>query len=209
MKALLASLFISAAALSVFPGEGAKAADLMSAPIYETAPEIQPVEVGTGWYLRGDVSYDADISSDRLDLEKNASYDLGFGYRFTDYLRGDVTATYSKTDVRFNDAAIAVDDLETWELMANAYVDLGTFVGFTPYVGGGVGGVNVEYDNGDNYKSDWRLGYALMAGVAYDISRNLKLDVGYRYLDVEKQDKSWDDGFGRHEIKAGLRYSLW
>ena len=91
--------------------------------------------------------------------------------------------------------------------MVNGYVDLGTYVGFTPYVGGGLGYTYVDWGplsdsvfcvrpvpvrrghcspttehDGDQ---SWRFTYASMAGLAYDVSTNLKVDLGYRYRRIE------------------------
>ncbi|WP_185983312.1 outer membrane protein [Aureimonas mangrovi] len=239
-------------------------------PVYagmlSPAPEIVPVEVGTGWYLRGDVEYGFDSDYDGsasysifgtdfgpaytdFGLDEGFGGGLGVGYQLTDYLRGDLTARYSKFDVG------AASDFEcfgagpcsfgasaearSWDLMANAYVDLGTFAGFTPYVGGGLGAVNVSYEDvstvgceGDpafctttSFDGDdsWRFAYALMAGVGYNLNRSLTLDIGYRYLNIDGGDVASftssdpidpsifaeDDGYDRHIITAGLRYKLW
>ena len=59
-----------------------------------------------------------------------------------------------------------------------------------------------------------------MAGVAYDISKNFKLDVGYKYRSIDGGNMfGWDssDEFGdgshgnidTHEVRLGLRYELW
>jgi opacity protein-like surface antigen len=32
----------------------------------------------------------------------------------------------------------------------------------------------------------WNLAWSLMAGVSFDVTQNLKLDIGYRYLDYGK-----------------------
>jgi opacity protein-like surface antigen len=130
----------------------AKAADL-DRIIY--APELNrtvPVEIGNGWYLRGDIGYSVDTSSDRAfddwRLDSDFSGGLGVGYQFTDFLRADVTADYTEGDVdgRFaGDINPFSSDFRAYTLLANAYVDLGTFVGFTPYVGAGAGGTYVDY----------------------------------------------------------------
>ncbi|MEX6508248.1 outer membrane protein [Jiella sp. M17.18] len=265
---LLKILVIGAAATAA-GWQGAAAADLpplYAVPSYENVPEMQPVEVGTGWYLRGDVSYDlkADLkpsfdaystiggsgprtnlasgSLDGFSIDPGFAAGGGFGYQFTDYFRGDLTANYWQHDVSnatFGDFGID-SKAKAWELMANAYADLGTYVGFTPYVGGGIGAVHLDYDtscssNGSSCSSafgsstidnrqDWRFAYALMAGVSYDVSKNLKIDVGYRYLNVgsgnmgkitaENAGTTYtidgkDGGFDRHTFQAGIRYSLW
>ena len=300
----LATKLMASAALIGFTMPVASAADLppiYETPIYQDVPEVQPVEIGSGWYLRGDVSYDfqsdVDVNGreyrpdfarygngptyapgqydsfgaghDGFEMDGAASFGVGFGYQFTDYFRGDLTARYWSADIDGGDRIGSCFDYVTatggtasqascdsttsasatgLELMANAYADLGTFVGFTPYVGAGAGAVKVKYDdvnvshgctlNGTAcansfYNSEasydgatsWRFAYSLMAGVSYDISRNLKIDLGYRFLDVDGGDaysysgdvaangqlglSAEDDGFQRHSVQAAIRYSLW
>ncbi|MDY8110734.1 outer membrane protein [Fulvimarina sp. 2208YS6-2-32] len=263
---------VLAASTCLWAVSHASAADLppiYSTPIYEAAPELQPVEIGNGWYLRGDVGYafesetDSQWTVDRwnptfnsrfaqgqhdgAEIDGGAEVTVGAGYRFTDYVRADVTATRFETEATFNVDEFEVvrsADITAWQVMANAYVDLGTFVGLTPYVGGGVGSTHLKFeDNTCSYAGggcdfggafryasqetdDWRFTYSLMAGVSYDVSQNLKLDVGYRFSDIEGGQSSSatftelasrdeyrlkheDDGFERHAISVGLRYSLW
>jgi opacity protein-like surface antigen len=74
-------------------------------PIYvDQAPEYTPVEVGSGWYLRGDVGYalnkpfeDDSFGSNPANYNETfderfmpASASVGFGYHFNDYFRGEV-----------------------------------------------------------------------------------------------------------------------
>lgn len=132
-------------------------------------------------------------------------------------------------------------------LMVNGYVDLGTLAGFTPYVGAGIGATRVNWDNVNatsscvdgaigcggagstsaRYpgESDWRMTYALMAGVSYDITPNMKFDLGYRYSHVAGGDMfgyssadssagasgtmGRDGAINRHEIRVGLRVTTW
>lgn len=257
----------AAASVVVMAGcGGAFAADL--APLYDEpfiqdVPEMQPVEIGTGWYLRGDVGYqfksdlktDLAVASplgslsggyDGLELPAAASASGGMGYKFNEFLRADTTIGYWKSDVEgadFSGGGVSFDtDVQAFELMANAYVDLGTYAGFTPYLGAGAGGVHVSYDMSCHYAgfdcedtfagldiqkgSGWRFAYALMAGMSYDVSQNLKFDVGYRFTDVDGGSvgsvsgidaltgatlsaSATDDGFQRHTVQAGVRYSLW
>ncbi len=268
-------LLASTAALGTLVSS-AVAADLppiYDTPLYQSVPEVQPVEIGSGWYLRGDVGYgfksktDSDWSIQRsdgvttnafdqgtyrdLDVGSDVQFAIGAGYRFTDYLRGDVTASRWTADAALAAGAstlAGVDnrgaDMTGYELMANAYADLGTFVGFTPYLGAGAGATKLKVsetscslnggacDLGGTYRyastdsDDWRFTYSLMAGLAYDLSTNLKLDVGYKFTDVagasypsstatnrltgeEYRRQQTDDGFQRHAVTVGLRYSLW
>lgn len=225
------------ASLALVMSQAASAADLDQI-IY--APELKrtvPVEIGNGWYLRGDIGYafEQDGSSpdfDESEIDSDFSVGGGVGYQFTEFLRTDLTADYHPGD--FNGATAAAGlcaagpcasgaEFDAIGLMANAYVDLGTFVGVTPYLGAGVGYTFVNYsdltaDDGATVttyagESDWRFSYALMAGLSYDLSKSMKLDFGYRYLDVDGgatyAGGSDDDGFSKHEVRAGFRYSLW
>ena len=274
---------LAVAAGASMPLTPALAADY-DPPIYvDQAPEYVPVEIGSGWYLRGDVGYilkdrtgnvdyrtfDAtppgtysDYSFATRAIDTDFTFGGGFGYHFNDWLRADATvegfrgdfngtttmpapcsgAMPAGTTCRSEDSA----KFSAIGIMANAYADLGTYAGFTPYVGGGLGYSLIRWGDldGSAYcvgaacpttaavgtslhggEDNWRFTYALMAGVAYDISKNLKLDVGYKYRHIQGGDMfGWnaadsaagasgvqgrDKGFDTHEVKVGLRYDLW
>ena len=144
----------------------ASAADLLPPP--PPPPMPAPIEVGGGWYLRGDVGVGAaDYDSVTTVLHApgqvlppgykitNAvlgdSYfaGAGVGYQFNNFLRGDITGEYRGYD-RFGfverfalngGPGIDVDSgkLRSIVVMGNGYFDLGTWYGLTPYIGGGVG----------------------------------------------------------------------
>lgn len=128
-------------------------------------------------------------------------------------------------------------DYRALGFMANGYVDIATLAGFTPYVGAGIGVTQLRWNDVSldsdcvpgaaacsgagstrvalNGKTDWRFTYALMAGVSYDVTDRLKLDVGYRFSKISDGDlfggsglNGFDDGLARHEIRAGLRFSF-
>jgi opacity protein-like surface antigen len=93
-------------------------------------------------------------------------------------------------------------NLSSYVFMVNGYVDLGTWYRVTPYVGAGVGlsynrlfgftdtgyaypGNGNQYPTG-GFSSDagkTNFAWALMTGLTFNVTQNLKLDVGYRYLD--------------------------
>lgn len=101
--------------------------------------------------------------------------------------------------------------INRWDLLANGYLDLGTWDGFTPYIGAGAGiswgrtskSVIYTFDNGlpcgancaiggdivSNFDSSqstisYRFAWAVMAGVAIAMTDHTQLDVGYRFLDL-------------------------
>ncbi|GJD49500.1 Putative adhesin RP828 [Methylobacterium crusticola] len=162
---------------------------------------------------------------------------IGVGYQFNNWLRGDVTGEYRfSSGFRTNDRIKAggsytdgsglrtsyssqTDESTNGNysaavVLVNGYVDLGTYYGFSPFIGGGVGvafnrmsGLSetsqnvtkVSYpDNpelagsqsggisGGAYKTQTKnsLAWALHAGVSYAVTPGLRLELAYRYLNL-------------------------
>jgi len=130
---------------------------------------------------------------------------------------------------------------KAYALSAAGFVDLGTFAGFTPYVGAGVGLTYtksqrtrgekdcidtptfrcddvIDYRGVRDSVGGYNFNYSLAAGVAYQLSQNVKLDVGYEFMSTPSaewvsfdpdQTFRWHKGIDYHQIKVGLRYALW
>jgi opacity protein-like surface antigen len=220
-----------AAPLAVLVPLSANAADYDPPIFVEEVPEYVPVEVGSGWYLRGDLGYtvnDTPYNFTFLGVETDdtpVSFSLGMGYQFTQYLRGELNAgllsdhSYGATN---GITTIELDDT-VWSGMANVYADLGTFVGLTPYVGAGLGLVyakssaDIDDPMVDLNTSDtqYEFAYSLGAGVAYRITQNLSVDVGYQFLSapgleyIDMDSLDVEKGVDYHQVKVGLRYELW
>ncbi len=166
---------------------------------------------------------------------------IGVGYQFNSWLRFDVTGEYrGKTSFSVNDSFsgrnVGVDcggvanplvdcgfaggnrnsgSISSTVFLANAYLDLGTWHGLTPFIGAGVGftqnrvtglndsgySTNTVYNTGTNvvvgavtsptagYAASGtrsNFAYALMAGVGYDVTPNYKVELAYRYLNLGK-----------------------
>ncbi|AEH85811.1 MULTISPECIES: outer membrane protein [Mesorhizobium] len=249
------------AALSLLPLTPALAADY-DPPIYvDQAPDYVPVEVGSGWYLRGDVSYLAEknfkngdftfpstINNESFSQSEDAFFgSVGFGYHFNDYLRADLNFGYlpgNSANASYNDSAVVTSptlptvgsaSLKNYAFsgMLNGYVDLGTYVGITPYVGAGVGVVRstrklsaTYIDNNDpannltqqDNKNQYSLAYTLNAGLAYQVTKNVSVDLGYQYFSAPDAEYVTAEsltsfpvkkGISNHQVKLGLRYDLW
>ena len=90
---------------------GALAADLLRAPYSPAQNDDVPVELGTGWYIRGDLDFaresqpvlSADMGSlARNVLKNNIGAGGGAGYQFNNFLRMDVTGEYRKQKTTLN-----------------------------------------------------------------------------------------------------------
>ncbi|UVK42247.1 porin family protein [Mesorhizobium sp. AR07] len=254
---LTSRMALALTALAFVPLTPAVAADY-DPPIYvDQAPDYKPVEVGSGWYLRGDVSYLVKKSFNNEDFAFTpASFDdkenpvfasIGFGYHFNDYLRADLNLGYlpgNKIGLGYDDSLIvtpptlstvASASLKNYAFsgILNGYVDLGTYVGITPYLGAGVGIVrstrklSASYiDNNDptnnliqqDDKTKYSLAYTLNAGLAYQVSKNVSVDLGYQYFSAPDAEYVTAEsltsfpvhkGISNHQVKLGLRYDLW
>jgi opacity protein-like surface antigen len=204
---------IAACAALVAGSAKLEAADLGSFFGGSTPPDAsepeQPVEFGTGWYLRGDVAYARD-SLPEVDSfgvfytgqspRNTYSLGIGGGYKFNQWFRTDLTLDF-REPLGAQDPSTGSDATgERWDALANGYVDLGTWSGFTPYIGAGVGAafgrtkvttmdtavactqngtIVCEFSN-----TPISLAWALMAGVAFEIFPHAYIDVGYRYLNL-------------------------
>lgn len=229
----------------------ALAADLYEPQVIE-APQVevyQPVETN-GWYIRGDIDYHWSNlrgteyitygpppgTSDFATAKLGGAWSLGagVGYQVTRHFRTDLTFDYlfksqfRGSTVGFCPGPCVSSDITAYRaflLMANAYADLGTYRGFTPYVGGGIGGAHLKWDDLRNTiggtttvhrgARGWRFAYALMAGVSYCLTKNVDFDIGYRFAHINggrmfefapDAGPGFDHGINTHEVRAGLRY---
>lgn len=235
----------------------AQAADLYVPPKPQAPQVVYREVSYGGWYLRGDVDYHwsklrnteyitygccgvSNPGSDDFDtteLKGAFSLGAGVGYQVNSYFRTDVTADYwfdadfaGTTSGICGGVPCTSTDTSSYSallLLANAYADLGTYNRVTPYVGAGIGGAYVMWDDLVNDStggttthtgdSNWRFAWALMAGASYCLTNNLDLDVGYRFTRISGGrmfdygsgvGPGFDDGFDVHEVRAGLRYTF-
>ena len=143
-------------------------------------------EFVSGWYLRGDIGYRSTTLARSIRCPRSATGDDtfsaggGFGYKWK-WIRADLTLDYALRG-RFqrhrDHVRLLYRQARRLQLIANVYIDLGTWAGFTPYVGVGVGTTLSKsrifgpvdlphHRTGDH----WNSSYASMAGVSYQVSR--------------------------------------
>lgn len=179
---------------------------------------------------------------DAFKLRGAPSLGLGVGYQVNDHFRVDLTGDYwfkskfsghttGTASVDCGDGGFCESDeaskMSAFLLLANAYVDLGTYHGITPYIGAGIGGAHIKWDTVYDPRpgatetnpgsSSWRFAYAVMAGASYCLTDRWKLDAGYRFSRINGGKMfgynagggpGYDKGFNTHEVRAGLRYQF-
>ena len=215
-----------------------------------------------------DPALDILIGKSKADYDNGILVGVGVGAQLNQFLRADITADYMfNSDVtvaldgngKFTSAsggsvpcsapgcdASMVGDIEALTVLANAYVDFGTYSGITPYVGAGIGFAHVDYGDitlkgcevplateagatscpgaatrvqtSKSFDGDGtlRLAWSLAAGASYDVSHNVALDAGYRFVRVREGEvhtdplagKIKDGGLDMHQVRVGARMKL-
>lgn len=215
-----------------------------------------PMAPGRVWYLKGFLgqgNYDVDeISTEYYavdefdilsqDFESAPFFGIGFGAQCNRWLRWDLTAEYRGNATfhgldrnnTFNYTNEYTAVVESWTGLANAYIDIFTWRGITPYVGAGIGvaSVNVKGMKDVNIvnqsvfsaedHSEATLAWAIHAGLAYDVTPQVTLELGYRYLNlgdaVSGRATAYDfsgeysglefENIDSHDLMLGMRWKL-
>ena len=208
-------------------------------------------EFGSGAFAGGGVGYQFN-SWFRADVTGEYRFSTGFGFRDkggvqTSGFFNGITYTsngtsYEKTGFDYSAAVVLV----------NGYFDLGTWWGFSPFVGAGVGYAYHWAHNGGTStvnafgpyvdpngivqpgsppagvsggsirnKNSGDLAWALHAGIGYDVTPNVKLELAYRYLNLGSVRTGVIDCYCNqtyagsrvkdlesHDIKLGMRWAL-
>jgi opacity protein-like surface antigen len=175
-----------------------------------------PDPIATG-ISSGFLSSQANQAYNNTTLSPYGLIDVGAGYQFNPWFRMDGTleyraganlqSLYTLTDPAspgFGGPAQFADfyraDVSSFIGLVNGYVNLGSYWGISPFVGGGVGfadnavsGFTDQGIAGSSFfvspaggyfsnASKTSFAWALMAGLDFNVSPNLKLEMGYRYL---------------------------
>lgn len=233
--------FISFGVLALAAGNAANAADVSQTPpppLLQSAPLLVD-EFGSGWYLRGDVGYRINRVGEvanrgappgfrNHDLGNSWLLGAGIGFKW-DWFRADATGDYG-TKAKFSGDSGSVRDnfsakIDSFTMMVNAYGDLGTWYGLTPYVGAGAGiahlqaaNFHVVSDGGIDADSTgkWNFAWAYMAGLSYKLLGNSYIDVGYRHIDMGDVKTGMGASSNQlafkkvtaDELRVGFRYVL-
>lgn len=189
-------------------------------PPHCMAPPPPPViEEFGGWYIRGDIGMTNQAVGELFQanfpttpglvvIDKNFEagmlFGVGVGYKWNNWLRFDVTGeyrgetgfhgldTWNDGTARFNNYTGKKSE---WLFLANVYADLGTWSGFTPFIGAGLGfsriGIHSLRDLGTDGTNvtlgtagsafTWNFAYALHAGVSWELTKHTSLEFAYRY----------------------------
>lgn len=160
----------------------------------------------------------------RPSFDHDTGYTLGaaVGAAFTPNISLEVEYAYRSADVTITDrddddeSGRANGDTSANAFMFNAlYVfdGMGATGAIQPYLGGGIGGANVETSaSGQNFDADTLLAYQLIGGVRYELNPNVTLYAEGRWFQTEsgKFDgpggDNFDGEFETFDLLVGVRY---
>jgi outer membrane protein OmpA-like peptidoglycan-associated protein len=181
------------------------------------------VYVGLGAGLT--IPEDSDITG--AGINPSADLDLGWagiaslGYAFGNGLRAEIEGGYRANDVdQLSGVVNGTGNVDAITVMLNVLYDFHNDTRFTPYIGAGVGWLNVSMDGVQPVggaildDSDDVLAYQGIVGIGYDLSQQVQMFVDYRYLGSDDANMRTSTNVGveteytTHTVLAGLRISL-
>ncbi len=225
-------------------------------------PPLPVIEEFGGWYIRGDIGMTNQAVGELFhpnfpttpglvvvdkNFESGVLFGVGIGYKWNNWLRFDLTGEYrgetgfhgldTWVDVgpiaRFNNYTAKKSE---WLFLGNIYADLGTWSGFTPFVGAGLGfsriGIHSLRDMGTDGVAPtlgfagsaytWNFAYALHAGVSWELTKSTTVEFAYRYTylgdGISGPIRAFDGSstipglefrdIDSHDLKLALRYSF-
>ena len=253
-----------AGAAVVLTAGAASAADMpqMMPPPMHYPPPPMVEEFARGWYLRGDIGmsnqsvkslfnvlYDTADNVDTVHKSFGSApiFGIGVGYQFNSWLRVDLTgeyrgrSTFHGLDIVQSGGTFFTDEYRAfkseWLGLVNVYADLGTWHGFTPFVGVGVGGTRITISDfldvcttcpgggvaTGSTTSKFNFAWAVHAGIAYKVTPNVSIEFAYRYVDLgdalSGDLRTYEGvstinnpmhfrGITSHDFKLGVRWML-
>ncbi|MEQ9812050.1 MAG: outer membrane beta-barrel protein, partial [Azospirillaceae bacterium] len=202
----------------------------------------QGLDLEGNWYIQGGGGLNwaldqdgtsSDVSQGVPPFPLNGETDTGWlaggaiGYAWANGFRTELEGVYRSNDVESLSAPTLPFALtgvggqtDAVGIMANVLYDIDTGTAITPYLGGGVGAGNVDYEvraNGSVATADtWGVALQGIAGVSYALSDSFELFTDYRYFTVLDSTVSGvdsagdpftiDDDYASPSVFFGARY---
>jgi opacity protein-like surface antigen len=157
-------------------------------------------------------------SSGQAKFDWGGGGNIALGYEYDRSMRLELEGGYHdlpiKTVTNGSGSFDSSQDLRIVTIMANAYYDFNKYIGFTPYIGAGLGDAQVNFPRatgfGSTKSTDNVFAYQGMAGISYVPASMPQTDwsLGYRYLGTLETRYSGAklDNINTHSAEIGLRY---
>jgi len=199
-----------------------------------TLLSISSVASAQGLYVSGKlglaIANDSDISDPDLSAAYpgagvSIEYDSGLalagaiGTGFSNNVRIEIELAYQKNDLDKITANVSIPgvgsgsgslgldgDVSSIAGLLNGYYDFKNTSAFTPFISGGIGMANVEFDAYGSSDDDTVFAYQVGLGIGYAINEKVSLDLKYRYFGTaDLEFDTTEVEYSSHNIYAGVR----
>ena len=218
------SQLLATVGISAVIGLGAAQAGYMGQPpVYQQQPQPSlgystGTTVGPYFSLHGGPQWMNDVSTMGVDVSFDTGWGIfgALGYRFTEGFAIEAEAGYARAnidDISFGATSFPVSgDVSQIPLMANAILHIPVAESFGFYFSGGAGtirtttsaeslaGLPIDLDI-----SNWNFAMQAKAGVAFNVSHNLSLNLGYRFLYGNEALVNEENSYGNF-LEGGITF---
>lgn len=160
------------------------------------------------WYIKGQggLVWEPDLGFGGADFEMDQGYNLGaaIGTNLTPNLALEGDLFYTSSEY-----SCCGTDLSALSLMPALIYTFDTNSQIRPFLGAGIGAVNVMYDGPPNGE-EWAFGYQLLGGVAVPISDRVDFFAQYRWQQANDVDFPFAGGveYRANAVSVGLKFAL-
>ncbi|WP_319525710.1 outer membrane beta-barrel protein [uncultured Desulfosarcina sp.] len=173
---------------------------------YSIASATEGLYIG----IQGGINNMDDTKTKDSEGEMDSGYAIsGFvGYDFG-YFRVEGEVAYRENDIDkitiLGFDTVSSGDVTAASFILNGYLDVQNRTPFTPYIGAGIGCNYFEYNGTAIYHSlttikyddsETVLAYQLSAGITWDVTKALALDLSYKYLKSDDIEVSGTSNWG-------------
>lgn len=172
---------------------------------------------------------DGTVQQAHLENEDGWAVLGAIGYRTTSALRGELEIGYRSNSIdtgTHKASGISADidgDINALTIMANILYDFRNRTAFTPYIGLGLGAVNIEFNDVKLAGTQNRLAHADVwapaaqgiVGVSYKAKKNINLFVNYHFLTALSEPEitniagsEIDINYETQSLLAGIAFSF-
>lgn len=146
----------------------------LTAPVYSKTEIKQKINIAD-WYSMMQYQEEA---TEKFDMETTNGLSIAYGVQLSD---ARIELEYNQY---FDDSMVKESDvsIQNYALFANAYYDIKTNSPFTPYVGLGLGYNMQKIKTYSESEKLHALSWKLAAGVGWQVSDMITLDIGYRFV---------------------------
>jgi opacity protein-like surface antigen len=169
---------------------------IVTAAVATPALRASATDAGKGYLtldggvnLMQDVTYEFWGYSEKLKMDTGFRVGLVGGYNLNEWLGVEVESGFMYNG--FKDSSDMW--LGTVPVLGNVVLRYDNDSKFVPYIGAGAGGAFTMVEGGGVDETDFVFAWQLKAGVAFKVSDNMSIDLGYKFFSTADQEYSGGD----------------